>query len=78
MFDRLQLLKMAQVDTRLVAAQNFLVGLKSLPTFADLRQQQFDKLLTLIRSKTLSFDQAAVCLPKISEDLLGAKNSHLV
>ena len=71
MFDRCSCWKMAQVDTRLVAAQNFLVGLKSLPTFADLRQQQFDKLLTLIRSKTLSFDQAAVCLPKISEDLWG-------
>lgn len=67
----MQLLKMAQVDTRLQAAQNFLVGLKSLPNYADLRQQQYDKLLTLIRSKTLSFDQAAVCLPKISEDLWG-------
>ena len=67
----MQLLNMAQVDTRLAAAQNFLVGLKSLPNYSDLRQQQYDKLLTLIRSKTLSFDQAAVCLPKILEDLWG-------
>ena len=67
----MQLLKMAQVDTRLVAAQKFLVGLKSLPNFADLRQRHFDKLLALIRSKTLSFEQAAMCLLKISEDLWG-------
>ena len=63
--------RMAQVDTRLVAAQNFLQGLRSLPNFEDLRQQQFEKLLTLIRSKTLSFDQATVCLEKISEELCG-------
>ena len=29
--------RMAQVDTRLVAAQNFLQGLRSLPNFEDLR-----------------------------------------
>ena len=63
--------KMAQVENRLIASQNFLEGLKSLPNYADLRQQQYEKVLTTIKTKTLSFAQAAACLPKISEDLWG-------
>ena len=47
---------MAQIENRTVAAQTFLSGLRALPNFEDLKQKQYDQLLTLIRSKVILFE----------------------
>ena len=62
---------MAQIENRTVAAQTFLSGLRALPNFEDLRQKQYDLLLTLIRSKVIVFEQVNSILAKLSEDIWG-------
>lgn len=62
---------MAQIENRTVAAQTFLSGLRALPNFEDLRQKQYDQLLTLIRSKVILFEQVNSILAKLSEDIWG-------
>jgi len=62
---------MAQIENRTLAAQTFLSGLRALPNFQDLRQKQYDLLLTLIRSKVIVFEQVNSILAKLSEDIWG-------
>lgn len=62
---------MAQLTQQVVAAERFLLGLRSLPKYEELRSKQIERLLNLIPKQAVSLSEAGSLVSSLRADIWG-------